>query len=118
MLSTGGEPMLDSRFDRARSDRVRRTELRADEVELADVDRLYHEAEAEHALVEIELDTSQLRAITAEEAAAILEAADLEPMQSAAHPLEVSPEFSNSLEALLRLSWPVWKGPEKPVGMN
>jgi hypothetical protein len=35
----------------------------------ADVARLYDEAQAEDALVEIELDTRQLRAITMEDAA-------------------------------------------------
>jgi len=79
--------------------------------QITDVARLYEEAEADHALVEIELDTRLLRAITTEEAAAIIEAADLEPTPPGdTHLLDYPSEVSDSLEALLRLSWPVWKG--------
>jgi len=77
--------------------------------EIADVARLYEEAEADHALIEIELDTQLLRAITTEEAAAILEAADLEPHASDVQSSGYNPAVSDSLEKLLRLSWPVWK---------
>jgi hypothetical protein len=76
--------------------------------EIADVARLYEEAEADHALIEIELDTQLLRAITTEEAAAILESAALEPHASNVHSI-YNPAVSESLEQLLRLSWPVWK---------
>jgi hypothetical protein len=85
-------------------------------MEIADVARLYQEAEQDHELVEIELDTSQLRAISAEEAEAIMSAADLEPQSHDFHSLSYNPKVSDSLEALLRLSWPVWKGrPDKAV---
>jgi hypothetical protein len=77
--------------------------------EIADVARLYEEAEADHALIEIELDTQLLRAITTEEAAAILESAALEPHTSNVHSIGYNPAVSESLEQLLRLSWPVWK---------
>jgi hypothetical protein len=77
--------------------------------EIADVARLYEEAEADHALIEIELDTQLLRAITTEEAAAILESAALEPHASNVHSIGYNPAVSESLEQLLRLSWPVWK---------
>ena len=78
---------------------------------VADVARLYEEAEAESVLVEIELDTQQLRAITMEEAAAILEASELHATPSSDMQMAGDDvEFNDTLEALLRLSWPVWKG--------
>ena len=74
--------------------------------QIVDVSRLYEQAEADSVLVEIELDTQQLRAITTEEAAAILEASRRDDeMQVEGY----DPEFNDTLEALLRLSWPVWK---------
>ena len=77
---------------------------------VADVARLYEQAEAESALVEIELDTQQLRAITREEAAAILEASELHATPSSdLRTADCGAELNDSLEALLRLSWPVWK---------
>ena len=77
---------------------------------VADVARLYEQAEAESVLVEIELDTKQLRAITTEEAAAILDASELHATPSSDMQMAgYDAELNDSLEALLRLSWPVWK---------
>lgn len=79
--------------------------------EIADVAKLYAQAAADSALVEIELDTRQLRAISREEAAAIMDAADLNATPANdSHYTEMTPELNDSLEALLRLSWPLWKG--------
>ncbi len=71
-------------------------------MDVADVGRLYDIAAADNALVEIELDTQQLRAISDEEAQHL--------MDNAAGEMDGDdPQFNRSLEALLRLSWPVWK---------
>ena len=74
--------------------------------QIADVTRLYEQAEAEHALVEIELDTTLLRAISAEEAEAIIAAADLEPTPSSDMHMIYNPQVAESLEALLKLCKP------------
>jgi len=58
-------------------------------------------------IVEIELDTQQLRALTSEDAAA---AAHEHRADSADEAAALDPEFTNSLEALLRDAWPIWKG--------
>lgn len=69
-------------------------------MDVADVGRLYAKAAADNALIEIELDTQQLRAISDEEA---------EHLMDASSEAGDGPQFNRSLEALLRLSWPVWK---------
>ncbi len=74
---------------------------------VTDVARLYAVAAAEDALIEIELDTPQLRALVQEEAQLMMNeelAADHRDRQGAA-----GPDLNDTLEALLRLSWPVWK---------
>lgn len=79
-------------------------------LEITDVRRLYEQAAADNALVEIELDTQQLRALTEEEAAQVrllFDHAASDPQ--AGDQASADPQFNDSLEALLRLSWPVWK---------
>jgi hypothetical protein len=74
---------------------------------MTDVARLYDVAASENVLIEIELDTQQLRALTEEEVR-LLRSEDL----AAGHPdtqNSATPGLNDSLEALLRLSWPVWK---------
>jgi hypothetical protein len=80
-------------------------------MDVADVGRLYAKAAAENALIEIELDTQQLRAITDQEARDLLEdhAYPQHAWSTASVEHGTDPEFNDSLEALLRLSWPVWK---------
>lgn len=82
-------------------------------MEVADVARLYDTAAADNALIEIELDTQQLRAITEDEARALINDDRMNDGNfRTGDELKAStldPQFSDSLEALLRLSWPVWK---------
>jgi hypothetical protein len=77
-------------------------------MDVADVGRLYDMAVADNALVEIELDTPQLRAISDEEAHQLL-AGEYPHSWDRVTEDDGDPEFARSLEALLRLSWPVWK---------
>lgn len=79
-------------------------------LQVTDVRRLYEQAAADNALVEIELDTQQLRALTEEEAAQVrllFDNAASDPQTGVQ--ASADPQFNDSLEALLRLSWPVWK---------
>ena len=78
-------------------------------MEAANVSRLYEQAAAERALVEIELDTQQLHAITREEAATILKVSDLHPTPVGDSQRVYDPELVDSLEKLLRVSWGVLK---------
>ena len=78
-------------------------------MEAANVSRLYEQAAAERALVEIELDTQQLYAITRDEAAAILKVSELHPTPVSDTQIAYDPELTDSLEKLLRVSWGVLK---------
>ncbi|MET0499772.1 MAG: hypothetical protein ABW106_16040 [Steroidobacteraceae bacterium] len=73
------------------------------------VSRLYEQAAAERALVEIELDTQQLHAITREEAAAILKVSELHPTPAGDIQIVYDQALVDSLEKLLKVSWSVLK---------
>jgi hypothetical protein len=77
-----------------------------------DIARVYDQGDQDSGLIEIELDTQQLRALTSQDQAFL--GNDLAVRYPDASG-DQSSDLNGTLEALLRLSWPVWQGtPERP----